>query len=277
MSRGTVWTIVKKDLRLRRRSAHMVPHLLTDEQKAFRKCICEENLALIRENLEENLARIITTDKTWIATFEPKTKKQSSAWILPNEDPPQKARRQRGQQKTMMTLFLDFQGTVHCEFLQPGDTIRSEDYCETLSRMKESVRWKRPHLWARKEDSCHTFLLHQDNASPHTSVFTLAKLGEWGVDLLAHPPYSPDLAPCDFAMFPKVKEQLRGRRFPNLAALQKETKKILRSLPEDFYTQCFIDLVTRWEKCVARDGDYFEGAHVAVLDEPLASSDSDTD
>ncbi len=64
MSRGTVWTIVKKDLKLHRRSARMVPHLLTEEQKAFWKRICEENLALIRENPEENLTHIITCDET---------------------------------------------------------------------------------------------------------------------------------------------------------------------------------------------------------------------
>ncbi len=194
--------------------------------------------------------------------------------------PPQKARRQRGQQKTMMTVFFDFQGTIHCEFLEPGDTIRAEDYCETLGRMKEAMRCKQPHLWEKKADGCRRLLLHQDNASPHTSVFTLAKFGEWGIDLLAHPPYSPDLAPCNFPLFPKLKEQLRGRRFPNRQALQAETRRILRSFSEEFYSQCFVDLVNRWKKCVARDGDYFEGEHVPVEEEdlgPETSSDSEND
>ncbi len=102
LSRGTVWNIVKKDLKMRHRSARLVPHMLTPEQKAFRKRLCEENLTLTRADPAEFLAKIVTTDETWIATFEPKTKRQSSAWILPDQNAPQKARRQRGQRKAMM-------------------------------------------------------------------------------------------------------------------------------------------------------------------------------
>lgn len=58
LSRGTVWNIVKKDLRMRRRSVRLVPHLLTDEQKDFRRCLCEENLALMRANPAEFLSQI---------------------------------------------------------------------------------------------------------------------------------------------------------------------------------------------------------------------------
>ncbi len=139
LSRGTVWNIVKKDLKLRRRCARLVPHLLTAEQKAFRKRLCQENLDLMREDPGQFLASVITTDETWIATFEPETKRQSSAWVLPQAAPPQKAHRQRGQRKTMMTVFFDFQGVIHVEFMPQGGTIWWEDYCDTLMRMKEAV------------------------------------------------------------------------------------------------------------------------------------------
>ncbi len=167
----------------------------------------------------------------------------------------------------MMTVFFDFQGMIHTEFLELGGTIRAEDYCKMLGRMKEVICRHRPHLWVRNNEGYRSFLLHQDNAPPHTSVITLAKFGEWGVELLAHPPYSPDLAPCDFALFPKLKEDLRGRCFRNLAMLQQEARRLLRSYPNEFYEQCFCDLVTRWKKCSAVGGDYFEGAHISVPDE----------
>ncbi len=102
----------------------MVPHMLTEEQKAFRKKLCEDNLALMRVDPGEFLAKVITTDETWIATFEPETKRQSAAWVLPDEGAPHKARRQRGQRKTMMTVFFDFQGIIHVEFMPQGGTIR---------------------------------------------------------------------------------------------------------------------------------------------------------
>lgn len=90
-------------------------------------------------------------------------------------------------------------------------------------------------------------------------------------------PYSPDLAPCDFALFPKLKQDLHGRRFGNLEQLKVEAKRLLWSYPEEFYTQCFSDLVTRWNKCVAVNGDYFEGSHVSVPPEDFQVQEDTTD
>ena len=54
------------------------------------------------------------------------------------------------------------------------------------------------------------FFLHHDNASAHTAATTVAFLNESEVQLLPHPPYSPDLSPCDFFLFPEVKKQRKG-------------------------------------------------------------------
>ncbi len=177
----------------------------------------------------------------------------------------------------MCTVFFDFQGVIHCEFLEKNATIDSDCYIQTLSRLKEQIRRKRPFLWERDAEGNRSFLLHQDNAPVHTSVPTLAKFGEWGINLLAHPPYSPDLAPCDFHLFPKLKEKLRGRRFRNVEAVQAETRKILMAFPAEFYEQAIADLVTRWKKCCAVNGDYFEGRHVHVDPEEVTPSKDSSD
>ena len=52
-----------------------------------------------------------------------------------------------------------------------------------------------------------------DNASSHTTKLTKNFLESEGLDLLPHPPYSPDLAPCDFWLFPKLKIYLQSREF----------------------------------------------------------------
>ncbi|CAH2001023.1 unnamed protein product [Acanthoscelides obtectus] len=56
-------------------------------------------------------------------------------------------------------------------------------------------------------------ILHQDNASSHTAQETRQYLTEENVELLDHPPYSPDLSPNDFFTFPKIKNRPRGQRF----------------------------------------------------------------
>ena len=277
IKKDVVWKILSKDLNRKKKSVHFVPHLLTQEQKDFRKKLCEENLALIHQDHREMLSEIVTGDETWISTFEPETKRMSSAWVEVGELPPQKAVRQHAQTKTMCTVFFDFQGVIYCEFLEKNATIDSDCYIQTLCRLKEQIRRKRPFLWQKDPEGNRSFLLHQDNVPVHTSVLTLAKFGEWGINLLAHPPYSLDLAPCDFHLFPKLKEQLRGRRFRNVEAVQAETRRILAAFPADFYEQAIADLVTRWKKCCAVDGDYFEGRHINVDPEEVSSSEESSD
>ncbi len=170
----------------------------------------------------------------------------------------------RGRIKTMLTVYFDFQGIIMVEFLEHGAIIDSDRFIQTLDVLKDRIRRKCPELWKRKQDGWRSFLLHQDNAPVHVSAPTLAKYGEWGVDLLAHPPYSPDLAPCDFTLFPQLKDKLRGRRFRTLRLLQEATKEALKSFEPSFFEDAIADLVTRWKKCVAVDGDYFEGEHVMV-------------
>ena len=58
-------------------------------------------------------------------------------------------------------------------------------------------------------DSCHD----NDNASSHSARLTLEFLAQKQIKVIEHPPYSPDLAMCDFWLFFNLKKNLRGRRF----------------------------------------------------------------
>ena len=60
------------------------------------------------------------------------------------------------------------------------------------------------------------YFFHHDNVwwkSHHTSAVATAKSVELGYELLPHLPYSPDLAPCDFFLFPNLKKSLAGQKF----------------------------------------------------------------
>ncbi|GBP83643.1 Mariner Mos1 transposase [Eumeta japonica] len=67
----------------------------------------------------------------------------------------------------------------------------------------------------RKNNRQRRIILHQDNASCHTSAETTLFLECQKIELTGHPPYSPDLALNDFYLFPIVKNKLRGQRFSN--------------------------------------------------------------
>ncbi len=97
--------------------------------------------------------------------------------------------------------------------------------------------------------------------------------------MLPHPPYSPDLAPCDFFLFPHLKSLLRGRRFRNVNELQAEIRKQLRQMDPLLFAEAIEDLPIRWQKCVLADGAYFEGQGFGsdIIIEPVEYSDLDSE
>ena len=80
-----------------------------------------------------------------------------------------------------------------------------------------------------------------------------------GIKTIAQPPYSPDLAPCDFCLFPKLKEKHRGCRYETIEEMKKAVKKDIDTLTQEDFYGAFQKLLERYNKCIATGGDYLEG------------------
>ena len=78
------------------------------------------------------------------------------------------------------------------------------------------------------------------------------------INLVDHPAYSPDLAPCDFALFPRLKAQLRGNRFNNEEELRRAVTDFVASIPAKEFKNIFVKWCERWRKCIQCKGEYFE-------------------
>jgi hypothetical protein len=57
--------------------------------------------------------------------------------------------------------------------------------------------------------------------------------------IVPHPPYSPDLAPCDFTLFPKLKMKLKGQHFETVSDIQRESQAVLDSIKENDFHSAF--------------------------------------
>ena len=77
-------------------------------------------------------------------------------------------------------------------------------------------------------------------------------------DILDHPPYSPDLAPSDYHLFPALKEHLSGQRFVNDEEVTEAVNRFLHDAEKNWYDAGINKLVVRLQKCVDRNGDYVE-------------------
>lgn len=76
--------------------------------------------------------------------------------------------------------------------------------------------------------------------------------------MVGHPPYSPDLAPCDYFLFPKLKKLLRGQRFSDPQTAVATMIDLLYKIPNSEFSNCFDKWFERMEKCIRAKGDYFE-------------------
>jgi hypothetical protein len=72
-------------------------------------------------------------------------------------------------------------------------------------------------------------------------------------------PYSPELAPCDFWRFSKLKLPLKGRRFQTKNEIKENATRQLMAIPKKDFLDCFEKWKERWEKCARSQGEYFEG------------------
>jgi len=102
-------------------------------------------------------------------------------------------------------------------------------------------------------------MLHHNNAPAHTSLLTCTYVTKCQTSVLPHAPYSPDLAPADFFLFPKLKTTLKGRRFQTTDEIQENAITELRTIPERAFQEAFQQWKKFWEQCITSRGGYFEG------------------
>jgi hypothetical protein len=74
------------------------------------------------------------------------------------------------------------------------------------------------------------------------------------------PPYSPDLAPPEFFLFPKLKSNLKGYRFQTVEQIKENSLQDLRAIPQNTFQDAFQNWKKkRWEQYINSRGEYFEG------------------
>ena len=96
---------------------------------------------------------------------------------------------------------------------------------------------------------------YQNNAPVHNSILVTDCMTMIGIKTVPHPPYSPDLAPCDFWLFPK----LRGCRYETIEEMKEAVTKVIDRVTQEDFHGAFQKLLEQYNKCIAAGGDYFEG------------------
>ena len=252
ISVGSVEKIIHDHLHMRKVSARWVPRLLTPFQKQERVTCSQALLDMCQGNQEDFFNRLITQDETWVHHYDPETKAQSKQWKHFDSPPPKKARVQPSAGKVMLTVFWDQRGVVMMDFLAKGTTINGAYYASLLQKLRVAIKTERRGMLTKG------VRLLQDNAPVHNSRVAQTEALSCGYEILPHPPYSPDLAPSDFHLFPTMKSFLKGKHFSGDEELISEVKSWLQAQSVDFYRRGLHSCIKRWEKCVNLGGTYVE-------------------
>ena len=143
----------------------------------------------------------------------------------------------------MSIIFCDTKGIV-LNHMVPDKTIVNGDYYSGVLReqLRRAIQDKLPELYGSG------FSLHQYNAPVHVNRVVKQTMSDLNIEPLQHPPYSPDLAICDFFLFQTVKDHLRGRKFESREEPGTTITEALRAVTRDGLQHVFRMWVERLDK-----------------------------
>ena len=147
----------------------------------------------------------------------------------------------------MYCIFFDGYGKVAQIIVPKGQTITGNFYANQCLREFEQFK-RRPSTRTKGLKLMH------NNVRPHKTKQVKAKIASMGMIELEHPPYSPDLAPFDFYLFPKLKEYFYGRHFDTNVGLGSAIFQYLNLIPPEDYEKVFVQWLERLQRCVDNRG-----------------------
>jgi len=130
-----------------------------------------------------------------------------------------------------------------------GETVNKEFCLNVLKHLRTAVRRKSPEAWAN-----NTWMLHHDNAPAHTSLLIREFLMKHETTVVPQLPYSPDLAPADFFLFPKLKSSIKGCRFQTVEEIEEISIHDLRAIPQNMFQDSFQNWKKHWKWCIKSGG-----------------------
>ena len=244
VSVGTLHTIICKELKMRKICPRFVP-------RSERKTLSWQQ-GYGRADQFRSHSSWCSGDLRW--KLDPLLKPRDQETECPVEacwlSQIQEGKTEQIHPQTFDDPFFDSTGTIYMHWVSTGQTVNKEYYVEVLREFRKRFHRKRPALFTSGQ-----WHFHEDNALVHNSILVTEYLTKMGIKTVPQPPYSPDLAPCDFWLFPK----LRDCRYEKIEEMKEAVTKVIDTLTQGNFCGVFQKLFERYNKCIAAGGDYFKG------------------
>jgi len=144
---------------------------------------------------------IIALDEAWARAYKPEMKRKANKWRHSGSPRKTKARQHPSNDEVMLIFAYDSAGIILTHPVPQYRTVTGLYYADfSKHHLRRAVRKKRPHFLGE-----NTPIILHDNARPHVADVVNQLLARWQWEVPYHPPYSPDISPCDFDLIRKVK------------------------------------------------------------------------
>jgi histone-lysine N-methyltransferase SETMAR len=151
----------------------------------------------------------------------------------------------------MVFVFFDAKAVIYTNYVPKGKTVNALYIRNAVARFLKVFKERRPIM------SSQDWWLHWDNAPVHTATSVVDFLAAKGVKMIPHPPYSPDLAPGDFFLFPRVKSELAGQTLTQ-ESFKNSWEEVVWTIPKDDFAAAFRRWMELCEKCIQIGSNYVE-------------------
>jgi histone-lysine N-methyltransferase SETMAR len=245
-NKDTVHRILINKLLLKKRYAKWIPHTLSDEHKLERVRLAKEIKSTLIADQRYGFEHIITGDESWIL-YEYLFK---AFWQKKDAERIEVPRPHISDEKRMLTVFWGTTATPVLLVSDKGERINAQYFQEKVLKQLSEYQ-------TATSLTSGPILLHFDNAPAHRAIKTREYLEKEHLRVIPHPPYSPDLAPCDFFLFGFLKSQLRGRKSSTDEELEKNVRAIILSISKEQRIKVMENWIWRCDAVIASGGEYY--------------------
>lgn len=247
ISKTMVLDHLHKSLGMKNVHLKWVPHFLNMQQKKLRKKFAKDLLNHLIPARENGFQFIFTGDESWFNYVY----SVQQMWVMNIEDRDDIIESSIIQKKIMLTIFVNGKSLQFLN-VKPKDMKITSEYF--IHNVLEPMEHNDVVLQAQSLDM--GIKIHFDNAPAHNSNGVKHYLVNSPFERLVHPPYSPDLAICDFGLFGTMKTAFADQEFEDENELLQAVEHFFDEKNENFFNSLFEEWIRRLKRCIQLHGDY---------------------
>lgn len=244
---------INKNLGLKKVSCKWMPFKLTEKHKQARIDFCHNFLNTYGNINKKVLYNLVTGDETWLRFYDPLIGPQSKIWAGKDMAPQKITKKSMADKKIMVCVFFSKKAVETVTLLNKEEKANAHWFRDQCI-VPLIDKWQNSHV----KHSSNNLVIHFDNAPPHTSNIVNNYINDKKrVSRLDHPPYSPDLSPCDFWLFPTIKNKMKGSVYLSESEILEDFQKNLDLLGPNNFNKAYIEWIKRCKEVIRKNGDYY--------------------